>query len=314
MSIRGRVSVLVTGMLLVSACTSAATPAPSSAPSVAAPSTAAPSTAATAGASASAAPATPIPGGLLDKVLKAGVLTVSTDPNYAPQSVQKPDGTYAGFDIDVATEVAKRLGVTVKFVTPDWTIITAGSWAGRWDASVGSMTITADRQKVLDFSPPYYFTPAQLTASKASGITTIAGLAGKSICAGAATTYLDWLNGKKLDFGTLSPTTSPPAGIKTVQLKTDAECPQTWGSGRNDFQGWLSSSTTVDGAIAAGLPVVKVGDPVYFEPLAVAVDKSGPNDSDFMAKVTQIVNDMHTDGTLTAFSQKWFKADLTKGP
>jgi polar amino acid transport system substrate-binding protein len=314
MSIRGRVSVLVTGMLLVSACTSAATPAPSSAPSVAAPSTAAPSTAATAGAPASAAPATPIPGGLLDKVLKAGVLTVSTDPNYAPQSVQKPDGTYAGFDIDVATEVAKRLGVTVKFVTPDWTIITAGSWAGRWDASVGSMTITADRQKVLDFSPPYYFTPAQLTASKASGITTIAGLAGKSICAGAATTYLDWLNGKKLDFGTLSPTTSPPAGIKTVQLKTDAECPQTWGSGRNDFQGWLSSSTTVDGAIAAGLPVVKVGDPVYFEPLAVAVDKSGPNDSDFMAKVTQIVNDMHTDGTLTAFSQKWFKADLTKGP
>ena len=116
-----------------------------------------------------------------------------------------------------------------------------------------------------------------MTASKASGITTLDGLAGKVICAGAATTYLDWLQGKKLDFGTLSPTTTPPAGITTKQLKTDAECPQTWGAGRNDFQGWLSSSTTVDGAIAAGLPVVKVGDPVYFEPLAIAVDKSGPS-------------------------------------
>ena len=176
------------------------------------------------------------------------------------------------------------------------------------------MTITADRQKVLDFSPPYYYTPAQMTASVASGITTIDGLAGKTICAGAATTYLDWLQGKKLDFGTLSPTTTPPAGITTKQLKTDAECPQTWKAGRNDFQGWLSSSTTVDGAIAAGLPVVKVGDPVYFEPLAVAVDKSGPADADFVAKLTQIINDMHTDGTLTAMSQKWFKADLTKGP
>jgi polar amino acid transport system substrate-binding protein len=315
MSIRGRVALLVAGTLLVSACSSAATSLPSSAPSAAPPSTAASAAAsASAAPSASAALATPIAGGLLDKVLKAGVLTVSTDPNYAPQSVQKPDGTYEGFDIDVATEVAKRLGVSVKFVTPDWSIITAGSWSGRWDASVGSMTITADRQKVLDFSPPYYFTPAQMTASVASGITTIDGLAGKSICAGAATTYLDWLSGKKLDFGTLSPTTSPPAGIKTVSLKTDALCPQTWKAGRNDFQGWLSSSTTVDGAIKAGLPVVKVGNPVYFEPLAVSVDKSGPNDADFVAKLTQIVNDMHTDGTLTTFSQKWFGADLTKGP
>ena len=314
MSFRGRASLLMASVLLVSACTAAATPAPTAAPT-AAPATVAPSTGASAStAPATEAPATPIAGGLLDKVLKAGVLTVSTDPNYAPQSVQKPDGTYEGFDIDVATEVAKRLGVTVKFVTPDWAIITAGSWAGRWDVSVGSMTVTADRQKVLDFSPPYYYTPAQLTASVASGITTIDGLAGKTICAGASTTYLDWLDGKKLDFGTLSPTTSPPAGIKTVSLKTDALCPQTWKSGRNDFQGWLSSSTTVDGAIAAGLPVVKVGDPVYFEPLAIAIDKSGPADTDFLAKLTQIVNDMHTDGTLTAMSQKWFKAELTKGP
>ena len=307
MSIRARAALLVSGIVLVAGCTSAATPAPTQAPTAAPPS-------GTGSAPASAAPATPIAGGLLDKVIKAGVLTVSTDPNYAPQSVKKPDGTFEGFDIDVATEVAKRLGVKVAFVTPDWSLITAGSWSGRWDASVGSMTITADRQKVLDFSPPYYYTPAQMTASKASGITTIDGLAGKSICAGEATTYLDWLSGKKLDFGTLSPTTSPPAGIKTVSLKTDALCPQTWASGRNDFQGWLSSSTTVDGAIKSGLPVVKVGDPVYFEPLAIAVDKSGPPDTDFMAALTQIVNDMHSDGTLSAFSMKWFGADLTKGP
>jgi len=307
MSIRARAALLVSGIVLVAGCTSAATPAPTQAPTAAPPS-------GTGSAPASSAPATPIAGGLLDKVIKAGVLTVSTDPNYAPQSVKKPDGTFEGFDIDVATEVAKRLGVKVAFVTPDWSLITAGSWSGRWDASVGSMTITADRQKVLDFSPPYYYTPAQMTASKASGITTMDGLAGKSICAGEATTYLDWLSGKKLDFGTLSPTTSPPAGIKTVSLKTDALCPQTWASGRNDFQGWLSSSTTVDGAIKSGLPVVKVGDPVYFEPLAVAVDKSGPPDTDFMAALTKIVNDMHSDGTLKAMSQKWFGADLTQGP
>jgi polar amino acid transport system substrate-binding protein len=296
-----RGALLTAVVIAVSACTGTTASNP--------PATTSP--AASASAAASVASAAPVAGGLLDKVLKAGKLVVSTDPNYAPQSEQLPDGSYQGFDIDVASEIAKRLGVRVSFVTPKWEIITAGSWAGRWDISVGSMTITADRQKILDFSPPYYYTPAQMAASKASGITTIEGLAGKTICAGKSTTYLDWLSGKKLDFGTLSPTTTPPAGIKTVSLDTDNDCPQTWAAGRNDFAGWLSSITTVDGAISKGLPVVKVGDPVYAEPLAVAVDKSGPNDSDFVARLTEIVNTMHTDGTLKTFSMKWFKADLT---
>jgi polar amino acid transport system substrate-binding protein len=266
-------------------------------------------------ASPSAAPsASPIAGGLLDKVLKAGKLVVSTDPNYAPQSVQNPDGTFSGFDIDVATEIAKRLGVTVDWATPNWSVITAGGWSGRWDASVGSMTITSDRQKVLAFSDPYYYTPAQMTASKASGITTLDGLAGKTVCVGEATTYLDWLQGKKLDFGTLSPTTTPPAGVKVTTQKTDADCPQLWQAGRNDFEGFLSSSTTVDGAIKAGLPLVKVGDPVYAEPLAVAADKSGPDPTDFIAAVTSIVQAMHADGTLSAMSTKWFGLDLTTAP
>jgi polar amino acid transport system substrate-binding protein len=299
-----RGALLTAFVILVSACSGpAATNAPASAAATASTS-----------AAASAASAAPVAGGLLEKVLKAGKLVVSTDPNYAPQSEQLPDGTYQGFDIDVATEIAKRLGVRVEFVTPKWEVITAGGWSSRWDVSVGSMTITTDRQKILDFSPPYYYTPAQMAASKASAITTIDGLAGKTICAGKSTTYLDWLSGKKLDFGTLSPTTTPPAGIKTVSLDTDADCPQTWAAGRNDFQGWLSSSTTVQGAIDKGLPVVKVGDPVYAEPLAVAVDKSGPNDSDFVARLTEIVNAMHTDGMLTAASMKWFKADLTLAP
>lgn len=318
MSLRGRLSLLGTITVIAAACSSggAATSAPTAAPTVAP--TAAPTVAATATAAPTAtptaAPATPVAGGLLDKVLKAGKLVVSTDPNYAPQSAQKPDGTFEGFDIDVATEIAKRLGVSVEWATPDWAIITAGGWGGRWDASVGSMTVTSEREKVLDFSDPYYYTPAQMTASKASGITTLDGLAGKTVCVGESTTYLDWLSGKKLDFGSLSPTTTPPAGVKVTTQKTDAQCPQLWASGRNDFEGFLSSSTTVDAAIKAGMPMVKVGDPVYAEPLAVAIDKSGPADADFVAAVDAIVKDMHADGTLKGFSEKWFGLDLTQAP
>ena len=64
---------------------------------------------------------------LLDQVLAAGKLVVSTDPNYAPQSFLNADGELDGFDINVAQEVAKRLGVEVEFVTPDWDLITAAN-------------------------------------------------------------------------------------------------------------------------------------------------------------------------------------------
>ncbi|HLX35107.1 MAG TPA: transporter substrate-binding domain-containing protein [Candidatus Limnocylindrales bacterium] len=294
--------------LVATACGGAgASTAPTAAPTTASAATSAPSVA------ASAAAATPITGGLLDKVLKAGVLVVSTDPDYAPQSFLQPDGTFVGFDIDVAKEIAKRLGVQVKFVTPGWDVITAGSWAGRWDVSVGSMTITVPRQQVLDFTDPYYYTPAQMAATKKSGITTLAGLAGKVICVGKATTYDDWVQGK-LQSVSLGPVATPPTGATVKELATDQNCAEAITAGQNVGDGFLSSDTVIESAIQNGTPIVTVGTPVFTEQLAASVDKSGPDPTDFVAAVSKIIDDMHADGTLKAFSMTWFKADLTTPP
>ena len=98
---------------------------------------------------------------LLAEICEKGTLTVSTDPAYPPQSsLNEQTGEYEGFDIDVATEIAKRLGVDVAWEAPSWDVITAGSWNGRWDTTVGSMTPTNDRQEVLYFTEPYNYTPA----------------------------------------------------------------------------------------------------------------------------------------------------------
>ena len=99
-------------------------------------------------------------GDTLDRVKEAGVLKVATDADWAPQSFLNDDNEMDGFDVDVAREIAKRMGVEVEFVTPDWTVITSGNWAGRWDVSVGSMTPTAERAQVLEFPGIYYYTPA----------------------------------------------------------------------------------------------------------------------------------------------------------
>jgi len=309
MNPRFRLAATIATTMILAACTNQGAGATPTAPAAATATAGTPTVAPT------AAPPTTIPGGLLDKIKKAGKLVVSTDPAYPPQSKVKADGTYEGFDIDVANEIAKRLGVTVQWETPAWEAITAGGWGGRWDISVGSMTITPERLKVVTFSVPYYYTPAQMAASTKSGITTLEGLAGKTVCAGESTTYYQWLTGT-LDFGPSAGGKPPaaPAGVKAVTLPTDRDCAVQWQSGRHDFEGWLSSDTTVAQAIKDGLPLVKVGKPVYSEPLAVAADKSGPNPSDFLAWLDQQITALHADGTLSAMSVKWFGADITKDP
>lgn len=246
----------------------------------------------------------------LQRILDAGVIRMSTDPAYPPQS-ELVGGEIVGFDVDVGREIATRLGVDFALETPDWVLVTAGSWGNRWDFSVGSMTITSSREEVLDFTQPYYFTPAQMAAHANAGVETVEDLAGRTICMGEATTYLEWMNGT-LDFGTASPDTTPPEGSVAVTRPTDRDCAQEWGLGRMDFEGWLSSSTTVDAAIAAGLPIVKVGDPVYYEPLAAAFDKSVDDNDSLVEAVDAIIGEMHADGTLSELSVTWFGEDLTR--
>jgi polar amino acid transport system substrate-binding protein len=306
---------LLSGVVLAAAaCTSSggASSAPTSAPSAAAPSAAAPSTGASAAPSQAAASVDP--NSLLGKVLAAGTLRISTDKNYAPQSFLSPDNKWTGFDIDVGTEIAKRLGVKADFKAIDWDVITAGGWAGRWDVSIGSMTITIPRQKILDFTSAYYYTPAQMTATKKSGITTLEGLAGKTVCVGVSTTYEDWLKGT-LESVSIGPVATPPAGVKIKTETSDNDCAEFMKSGRDVGEGFLTSSTVADSSIANGTPIIKVGDPVYIEQLAASTDKKGPDATSFIAAVSKIIDDMHADGTLTTLSKKWFDGqDLTTKP
>jgi polar amino acid transport system substrate-binding protein len=251
--------------------------------------------------------------GHLARICEAGVLLVSTDPAYPPQSIlNEATGEFEGFDIDVATEIAERLGVEVQFETPTFDAVVAGDWSGRWDLSVGSVTITEARKEVLDFTQPYYFTPAQMAVSSESDITDLEGLAGATICVAEATTYLDWLEGSLTLPPEAGEVADPPEGATATTLPTDIDCAESWRSGRTDFEGWLSSITTVEGSIREDYPVVAVGDPVFFEPLAVAFDIAVEDGDSLVAAVDQILTDMHDDGTLAGFSETWFDGqDLT---
>ncbi len=270
---------------------------------------------------------------LLGDIQKRGYILISTDPNYEPQSFLNTEGKRAadtkcpsdaltvnemqGFDVDVAKAVGDSLGVETCFATPEWDMITAGNWANKWDMSVGSMTINTSRQKVLDFSVPYYYTPAVIAVSADSGISSLSDLAGKPICAPVSTTYEAWLNN---DMETLGlPESSiyahAPEGLTIIPLPTDQECAQAIAAGRKDFSAYMTSETVIDANIAAGMPVVKLDGVAFSEELAAAFDKSASLPTTTLReKTNELFTAMHNDGRLTALSQKWFGSDLTTAP
>ena len=252
---------------------------------------------------------------VLNEILAAGVIRVSTDANYAPQSFLNDKGELEGFDISVAKEVAKRLGVKVKFVTPDWDLITAGKWGKRWDLSIGSMTPTVERMNALHFTMPYYSTPAQFAVHKDNTtIKSLKDLAGKHIGVGTETTYDRYINkdlelvGVKIEYQDWS------AG-KITTYPTDANAIEDLALGDGvRIDTMITAKPTIFEAIKSGCgggcPLKMLGEPVYYEILSFALDKSRPNSESLLKKLNEILNTMYKDGTLKDLSMQFYGQNL----
>lgn len=261
-------------------------------------------------------------GDLLASIEEKGVLTVSTDPAYPPQSELNEDtNEYEGFDIDVAKEIADRLGVEIAWQAPAWDTIISGNWNGRWDISVGSMTITPERAEVLHFSPPYYYTPASIAVYKDNTtITDAADLNGKKVGVCGGCTYDLYLQGKlniaqdeSGEAEAIESTIENP-DIKTYDTDSTAIQDLTLGDGRR-LDAVISALPTLEAAAEAGKPIKVVGKDLYYEPLAVAIDKSSELDpTSLVDRISEIVEEMHDDGTLVELSEKWYGTDLTVAP
>ena len=244
-------------------------------------------------------------GDVYDYILLDNEILVATDANWAPFSYIDDDGVMQGFDVDVAREIAKRMGVEVRFITPAWDVITAGNWNMRWDVSVGSMTPTASRSEVLNFPATYYYTPASFAVHEDSTLT-VPQLSGKTICTTAASTWemylqgdLDMLNAPAFTYdvtpGTITSLVDGAACLDDVRL----------GAGvRND--GMMDSLPMILAAIDAGYPIKVLGDPGFYEPLSLATDK-GNDDPELDAELARIITQMQKDYTLSLLSIQHFK-------
>jgi polar amino acid transport system substrate-binding protein len=250
-------------------------------------------------------------GATLDRVMSKKAMVVATNSGWPPQSYLDDSNQMVGFDIDVAREIGKRLGVDVSFETPDWATLTGGHWQGRYDVGVGSVTPTKARAQVIDFAGIYYYSPYVYVLHKDSPVKTVTDLNGKVIGVETATTSEDFMRRQlQIDAPGL-----PPIEYKVTpgEIRTFADSMLPFDDLRLGpgvrLDAVVAPEQTAKNAIKNGYPLrVIEGEYAFREPLVVIAEKG---DAEWTAKVGELIKGMKADGTLGTLTKKWYGADYS---
>ena len=131
-------------------------------------------------------------GDLLSEIRAKGTITVAMEGTWAPWTYHDENDNLVGYDVEVATEIAKKLGVEPQFVEGEWDGLLAGLDAGRYDIMVNGVDITPERAEKYDFSTPYAFNrTAVITKADDDSINTLEDLKGKKTANTISSTYAE---------------------------------------------------------------------------------------------------------------------------
>jgi polar amino acid transport system substrate-binding protein len=226
-----------------------------------------------------------------DEIKKDGKILIATEGKFPPFNLMQGQHP-AGFEVDVADAVAKKLGLKVEWKTLGFDALLVGLAQNRFDEVIASHGITEERSKAVTFANPHYCTGGIIVA-KDPAINAPKDLSGKVIGVQTGTTYLE--NVKKLP------------GVKEVKVyPQDNDARAALQTGHVDA--WVTDRFVAKASLEAtpnsGL---HMGDFLFVERVAAAVAKGN----------TSLANELNrglaaimADGTYAAISQKWFHEDI----
>ena len=102
----------------------------------------------------------------LEAIKQAGVIKVGTSADYPPFESVDASGNKIGFDIDLMTEIAKRLGVKIEWVDMPFDSLIAAVQEGKIDASISAFNYSEERDQTIDFSDAYYTSEDAFTVAE----------------------------------------------------------------------------------------------------------------------------------------------------
>jgi ABC-type amino acid transport substrate-binding protein len=230
-------------------------------------------------------------------LVEPGKLSIVTTGQFAPFSFLDENGTLQGYSIDIAKELADRLGLELETPTVDFAALLQSVSSGLYDMSDVGIWPTPERQTQFAWTVPLVSdgTVATVLASRASELpplnADLTGLEGLKISAATGSAQAEWLDAHQAEGGfTFVPNQGLPEGILALQNKqTDME------AGDNLAVSYYIAQ--YPGTIAT------VGDPVLAHPLSAAMRKEAP---ELFAAANAALTDMVADGTIGELQKKWF--------
>ncbi len=251
--------------------------------------------AATAAAGSGAASSSP---DLLAQIKGKGVLRVANTQASPPWSMLNDKNQPEGYDVDVANDLAKRMGIPkVEFIASDFKSFILGIQSDKFDIAITGLSITDERKQQVEFSEPYEVNGVAIfVESSNSSIKSRSDLAGKKIAVSAGSTQEKFVREN-----------IPTAEVKTYETATLALSDVSFG--RADaalFSRYVGSYL----ASKNNLKVKPTQELLNVEVNAMALKKG---QTAFKAEVDKALAAMVADGTLTTISKKWLGGlDMTE--
>ena len=238
----------------------------------------------------------PAPVDLLEAIQTRGTLVVATEGAWSPWTYHDESDKLVGYDVEVATALAEKLGVKAEFVEGAWDGLFAGLDSGRYDIVCNGVELTEERALTYDFTVPYgYIHTALAVRSDNTDITTFEDLAGKTTANSIASTYM---------------TLAESYGAEVLGIDTLDETIQMLVAGRVDatlnadvsFYDYLNVHPEADFKIVA----------LTDEASQVCIPvRKGEETATLLATLDEAIEELRADGTLAEISERYFGTDIS---
>ena len=234
----------------------------------------------------------------LEALRERGQLVLGLDDSFPPLGFRDENNEIVGYDIDLARELARRLGVELVCQPIDWSAKEQELNTFHIDCIWNGFTMTAERREAMAFTKPYLANAQVVVVRSGSGITDLAGLSGKVVGVQAGSSAEEAIEQNAAFKASLR---------KIVEFKENV-------TALNDLEIQNLDAVVMD-QVVANYSIVQTSRPYVILPESLASEEYGvafrKTDIALRDKVQTILEEMQADGTVPAISTKWFGADLS---
>ena len=234
----------------------------------------------------------------LEDIKKRGVFILGLDDSFPPLGYRDEDSNIIGYDIDLAKEVSKRLGLEFKAQPIDWDAKEMELSTGKIDCIWNGFTITKEREEALSFTKPYLNNEQVLVVRNNSGIKSLSDAAGKVVGIQSGSSAQEAVEENKTFADSLK---------NIVFFKENV-------TALNDLEMGGVDGVVMDSVVAA-FDIKVSSKPLNIVPEVLANEAYGvafrKEDVKLRDEVQKILEEMEADGTVEAISGKWFGRNIS---